>query len=560
MTDVESSDLFKPNETSVPKSDYPTIVLHWALLVTLVVSFVTGMQVAADEPESSWAQALRWMLPQGNVIVWHMISALVFVALVAGYTMFLRAAGLGNRIALNGRWWRMLTKAKDRRTRWRAVNTLVYWVGFAALAVALVTGVLMDLVQGAQTYAFSAVVHQYAAWVMPLYILLHVTVLVLMAGWAHLLKLFRPRVAYGAAAVTALATGAAAAAVMFGVQSAVPTQSLSVMATRAEPVLDGRADEALWSEADSVTVMTTRGVNLPDGAVAVTVKAAHDDEFLYAVLQWPDTTRSQKHLPLVKSETGWRVQQTEYGIHDEDRFYEDKFGVMLSERGRIAGNHSIHMGAQPLAGKPGPAGGRGLHYTTDGSVVDVWHWKSVRSGNAIMGQIDDNYFGAPTQPKGTGRYTGGYQKDPKDSGGYEMNWESYADAGIVPKYLPADPALLEPFQTIDMSPDASDTVAPFLRHEDLVPYEAALDTYPVGTVMPSVVVKGPMQGDRGDVQAVSHWQDGMWTMEIKRKLDTGSEYDVAFAKDRPTYLWVAAFNHAQTRHSRHLYPVTVTLE
>ena len=69
-----------------------------------------------------------------------------------------------------------------------------------------------------------------------------------------------------------------------------------------------------------------------------------------------------------------------------------------------------------------------------------------------------------------------------------------------------------------------------------------------------------MTGDRGDVQAVSQWRDGVWTMEVKRKLDTGSEYDVAFATDRPTYLWVAAFNHTQTRHSRHLYPVAVTLE
>lgn len=550
----------EPVKASLPRSDYPTIVLHWALLATLIASFVTGMQVAADDPAGTWAQALRWMLPQGNVIVWHLISALAFVAIVAGYTAFLWRAGVLKRISLNARWWAMLTRAEDPRTRWRAANTLVYWAGFVTLVVALVTGLLMDLVPGQRSYAVSGLIHQYAAWALPLYILLHVSVLVLMAGWGHLLKLFRPRVAYSTAALAALIAGGTAATVLYALQRALPGQNLSVIQTNTPPTLDGIADEPLWAAANTVQVLTTRGENLPGGAVEVTLKAAHDGTHFYGLLQWPDTTRSQKHLPLVKTATGWQVQQTEYGIQDEDLYYEDKFGVMLSERGRIAGNHSIHMGAQPLAGKPGASGGRGLHYTTDGSIVDVWHWKSVRTGNDVMGQIDDNYFGAPMEPKDSGRYTGGYAKDPKDSGGYEMNWDSYADSGVTPKYLPADPALLAPFQTLDLSPDATDSVALYLNKAEVVPYDPALDAYPVGTIMPAVIVGSPMTGDRGDVQAVAQWDDGVWTMEIKRALDTGSDYDVAFAADRPTYLWVAAFNHAQTRHSRHLYPVEVTLD
>ena len=556
-------DLNEDPRSTIPSADYPTIVLHWALLVTLIVSFVTGMQVAADDPGSSWAQSLRWMLPQGNVIVWHLISALVFAAIVAGYTGFLWSAGILRRISLNRKWWTMLTNARDPKTRWRAVNTLVYWLGFAALILALVTGLIMDLIPVDAGYATSAVIHQYAAWSLPIYILLHVTALVVMSGWAFLLKLFRPRIAYTFAAFVALSAGSAAAFALYMVQSTVPTQNLTVQKTAEAPKLDGLADDELWEAADEVTIFTNRGENLPDGAVDVTVKALHDDEYFYGLIQWPDSTRSQKHLPLIKTETGWIVEQTEYGIQDEDSFYEDKFGVMLSDRGRIAGNHSIHMGEQPLEGKPGPSGTRGLHYTTDGSIVDVWHWKSVRTGNSVMDQIDDNYFGPPMEPKDTGRYTGGYNKDPKDAGGYEMNWESYSDAGIVPKYLPADPDLLSQFQNLDMSPSMTDRVALFLNKDDVVPYDASqdtLDSYPVGTLMPAVIVDRAMTGDRGDVKAVSHWHNGVWTMEIKRKLDTGSEYDVAFRKDRPTYLWVAAFNHTQTRHSRHLYPVEVELE
>ena len=547
----------------LPKADYPTILLHWALLVTLIVSFITGMQVAADNPSSSWAQSLRWMLPQGNVIVWHLLSALAFIAIVTGYIAFLWSSGVLWRISLNKKWWMMLTTAKVTKIRWRAINTLIYWIGFVALILSFVTGILMDVIPHESSYAISSTIHHYAAWTLPLYIVLHVAALVVMSGWTFLLKLLRPRVAYTSAALVALGVGGAAAASLFLLQSTVPMQDLSVARISAAPDLDGLANDAVWSEADEVSVLTTRGENLSEGAVRVTVKAVHDGTYFYGLIQWPDSTRSQKHLPLIKTKTGWVVQQTEYGIQDEDSYYEDKFGIMLSERGRIAGNHSIHMGKQPLEGKPGPSGNRGLHYTTDGSIVDVWHWKSVRTGNSIMNQIDDNYFGPPAKPKGSGRYTAGYQKDPKGSGGYEMNWESYSDDGIVPKYLPADPTSLAMFQNMDMSPSMTDWVAAFLPKADVIPYDASLDTedaFPVGTVMPAVIVDTKMTGDRGDVTAASNWHNGMWTMEIKRKLDTGSEFDVAFQMGQPTYLWVAAFNHAQTRHSRHLYPVSVVLE
>jgi len=548
-----------------PKSDLPTVIIHWALLVTLITSFATGMQIAADTPSSYLAQTVRGLLPQGNVILWHLISAFVFIAIVAAYIAFLWRAGLIARIALNKRWWSMLTGNVPRRTRLRAINTLIYWVGFVALIVAGITGIMLHLVPGLMGYAFVSVIHHYAAWVLPAYIALHVIVLAIMGGIDYLMKLFRPRLAYGVAASVSLVAGAAAAASLFGLERMATGDSLEVLRADIIPELDGKSDDSVWSFADGVTVHTSRGVNHPDGEVSVKIQAVHDGEYFYGLIQWPDSTRSQKHLPLVKTATGWEVQQSEFGIQDEDDYYEDKFGVMLSDQGQIAGNHSIHLGKKPLDGKPGPSGGRGLHYTTDGSIVDVWHWKSVRTGNGIMNQIDDNHFGPPLKPKEGKRYTGGYTKDPKPKGGggYELNWEKFSDDGVVPKYLPANPAMLEPFQSVDLTPTVGDEMALYLNKADLVPYDPALDTqdaYPVGTIMPAVVVERPMEGDRGDVTSVSKWKDGIWTMEVKRKLNTGSKYDIAFSSERPTYLWVAAFDHAQTRHSRHLHPVSVVLK
>ena len=81
----------------------------------------------------------------------------------------------------------------------------------------------------------------------------------------------------------------------------------------------------------------------------------------------------------------------------------------------------------------------------------------------------------------------------------------------------------------------------------------ALDHWPAGTLMPSALSKAPLRGDRGDVRARGRWRDGLWTLELARLQDTGSPFDVPLAAG--TYLWVALFNHAQTRHSYHLLPL-----
>jgi len=543
--------------TRRPQSDAPTVVLHWGIVLTLVLSLATGLRIAADMPEADWARAVEDVLPQGDVIQWHLWAALVLLGFVAAYIGFIWRAGLLPRIALDRAWITDLTTG-HREQRARAVNIAVYWMAFAAVGVAGVTGLIFYLAPGLVPSSPVMAVHQVAAWSIVVYVVVHLLALLAMGGIGHLLKILRPQPAYGIAAGIGLIAGIATAASFYGLEKASQTE-LVVRRITNLPTLDGRADDAVWQDLPQVSIPTARGANHPGGDVTVTVRAAHDGTHFFGLFQWPDTTRSQKHLPLKKTAQGWRVVQTEFGIQDEDSYYEDKFGVMLSDGSGIAGDGSVHLGKRPLDGKPGPSGGRGLHYTTDGGIVDVWHWKSVRTGNNVMQQIDDNYFGPPMKPKGKGRYTGGYTKDPKTAGGFKMNWKAYSDGIVQPLRLPRDPALLEPFQSVDLEPDASDRQSLFMSLEDTVPYDPTLDTYPVGTIMPGVLIDAPFAGDRGDVAAVAHWADGVWTMEVKRRLDTGSEFDVAFQEDHAVYLWVAVFDHAQTRHSQHLHPVRVTM-
>ena len=52
-----------------------------------------------------------------------------------------------------------------------------------------------------------------------------------------------------------------------------------------------------------------------------------------------------------------------------------------------------------------------------------------------------------------------------------------------------------------------------------------------------------------DLVGGSRWKDGYWTLEVARNLKTGSKYDKDFVPGKDLYMWVAVFDHVQTRHT-----------
>ncbi|NKB77719.1 MAG: hypothetical protein GKR96_11950 [Gammaproteobacteria bacterium] len=538
----------------IQKTDITTVSLHWGLVISLVFSLLTGLRISADAQDSFRASALSGILLQGDVMHWHIWAAYALVLISVAYIAFIIRAKLKSRITIDSVRLKGLVST-DPVVRWKSFNILLYGFAFALLAVSAITGTVLYVFPGLLPHYFVSLVHASVAWLIILYIALHVLSQLAQGGLKQLLKILNPKIAYGAAATVALLISVIVGIGVYTVDKSL-IQELVVVKTDDIPVIDGNPDDAVWQQAQRVKIHTSRGINQPSGEVAVSLRMVHDNINLYALFEWPDATRSQKHLPLQKTENGWRVIQTEYGIQDEDNYYEDKFGVMLAHSPAIGGAGTSHLGPKPLDNKPAPSGGRGLHYTTDGSVVDVWHWKSVRSGSTDMNQIDDNYFGPPLKPKAKGgRYTGGYTKDPKTAGGFKMNWEKYSDDIITPLRLPKDPNVLNRLGDVNLNPNVGDAGEIWLPMDDTVPYSKELDTYPVGTIMPSVLVSGPFEGDRGDVRTVARWKDGWWRLEVTRKLDTGSKFDTPVTEKHPTYLWVVVFDHAQTRHSMHLHPV-----
>jgi hypothetical protein len=492
------------------------------------------------------------LLLQGNVLRWHFVSASLLSALVVAYMAFLWRMGLVDRLLV-----RLASlRSRDRTTRWQALNKLVYWIAFALLAGAAVTGGLMYFAPGLLPTQALVTVHEWLSWGFVVYMALHVLAQFMLGGVRQLLKIVTPRLAYGLGAVAAAVAGLAGAAVVY-VSDGGSLSTLALRKTAERPQLDGDGADAAWQQADEVVVHTARGFGLQGGEVDVHLRALHDGHTAYFLFRWPDATRSQKHIPLVKTERGWKLVHSNYHNNDENEFYEDKFAVMLARSPVAAGNTS-RLGPKPLPDKPGPANGLGLHVATDGSLADVWHWKSVRTG--AFDQFDDNHFGPPLPVK-PGRYTGGYSQDPKTAGGYEQNFERIADGDFVkvkylPKNLKAQQAAMGRF---DPDPAVGDAGRFAMAMSEVVRYNARADAaIPVGTVIPSVLFDKPFAGDRGDVTAHARWHNGWWTLEASRRLDTGSQFDQPIADH--TYMWVAVFDHNQVRHTRHMQPLRLRLQ
>ena len=81
---------------------------------------------------------------------------------------------------------------------------------------------------------------------------------------------------------------------------------------------------------------------------------------------------------------------------------------------------------------------------------------------------------------------------------------------------------------------------------------------PVGTVIPGIIAADRVPQGQASVRGVARWAAGRWTLEIARRLDTSSEFDVALKSG--VMMWVAAFDRSSTRHTRHLRPLVLEIQ
>jgi hypothetical protein len=601
-----------------PRTDFGTVILHWTLVGLLTISVVTGLRIATASPlDLGWLHALDHLLPKTIVWTAHMPAAVGLLGLALAYLVYVRRAGIARRIRPDR--VRLMGLFGHGQARWSTVNTIINWILFATLLSQLVTGSLMYLGYGGA----AVTLHRLGMWLLLALALAHVAVHWAIGGMGQLARMFRPsRLPPPAPAFDALdlmterssadrlpprpvharepsrrerrvdprprpqrevrlqahplavamAVGLAGIATVTVLDRAAMRDTLYIgkIATADAPALDGDLSDPVWRSARRVVVATNQGANFDGtGTSAVEIRAVHDGETVYFAFVWDDPTRSLKHLPLIKKADGWYVLQGEYDVGDEHAYHEDKLAVLLTrDDALLAGDRTFHAGRAPIDSKPATFSGRGLHYTTDGSIVDVWQWKASRGG--LLGRIDDSHFGPPAEPstdevEGRSPYKGGFAAD-DGIAGYAENFEQRAPGGyrrpVRPKRLPKDwHATWSAMGRVDLDPNVgeSDGARWWMTEAESLPYTAELDTqFPVGALIPGVIIFEEHTGDRADIRCSARWAAGRWALEVARRLDTGSSFDVPIASG--IFMRVAAFDHSQIRHTRHIRPIRLEVQ
>ena len=76
--------------------------------------------------------------------------------------------------------------------------------------------------------------------------------------------------------------------------------------------------------------------------------------------------------------------------------------------------------------------------------------------------------------------------------------------------------------------------------------------------MPDVDLVLEFSGDRADIRCAARWASDYWALEVKRRLDASSKFDVPIRTG--VSMRLAAFDHSQIRHSRHVRPIRLEVE
>lgn len=599
------------------KTDYGTILLHWILVGATGVAFVSGLRIATEAPHRTWINLFDALLPRANVWTMHIEAAVVLIAIAIAYAVYMSRSGLSRRVQLDKVRLRALFGRKSGRLG--AFNVLLIWLFFLAMTVLIVSGGLLYFGVLADHGVASA--HWWASWAIPAFTGLHILFQAMIGGTSQLLRIVRPgRLPAppprldAAELLTLLVEQSgqpappsrrrpqaraqpsstprqrdvtlqsspfivASAVAILGTSVLLATDFLAVDSLRIHrissteaPILDGDTSDPVWRNISPFSLMTNEGENFDGkGESKISIRAVHDGTWAYFLFTWEDPTRSLKQLPLIKRADGWHLLHDGYDRGEEHAFNEDKFAVLFTTlNATLAGDKTFHAGPQPIADAPATMTGRGLHYTpAEGIYVDVWQWKATSGGPS--GWMDDDHFGPPLRPtpmqmNNAVPYRGGFEPDP-GTANYFNNFDAPSNTADVhqtvkPRRLPKDlEAMAAAMGSVNLDPEIgeSDGARWYMTEGESVPYATELDRQiPAGTVIPGVIISGKFSGDRADVRCAARWASGHWSLEVARRLDTQSQFDVPIKSG--VFMRVAAFDHSQIGHTRHVRPIRIEVE
>ena len=306
------------------------------------------------------------------------------------------------------------------------------------------------------------------------------------------------------------------------VEMEVPENAVVSVKVDTAPAIDGEIDD-VWAQATAIDIPVSDGANTD--SATMTLKSIYTDDEVFFLAEWDNPEDSKQRMPWQKQDDGLWAKLTSSDDHDENVYYEDKLAMIWNINDSIEGFNDKGCTITCHAGDADKAYGN--KYTkNEGELGDIWHWKRVRTDP--VGQVDDQYLDSARyslENTGAGRHG-----DPKDGGGYTNN-QTEDSTG--------------PAFTSDNQP-ANQSGEYWIMDSDKQEFA---DTYEAGDEVAGIIIS-PFLGDRGDIMGKGEYADGKWTLEIGRKLDTGSEFDVQFTDFTKSYFFgTALFDNAQVRHA-----------
>jgi hypothetical protein len=476
---------------------------HWILAFGMLFLILSGYGIhSVSMPSWSIFDKYPSFYPAFRTIHWHKIAAIIFApASIVALVSFLPKIR------------RMQTSSLRKTT-----NTILVLSG----VVSAVTGtglVFSDM--PVSVYLICRFLHAFFGMlVIPVSLLIHI-VLALFKYWRLLVPSFAP-IRQGRWIQTGwLVLGLALSWCLF--TRMIPTQmGLNEITVKKVDRMIQRADQLEllpWETADFLGVRLANGVGFRAGTTRADIRALYNDRYLYMKIGWEDATYNRLFRPWIKTDTGW--MHLNPGGSDEKIYNEDKLALLFPIR--KTGDFQ-KFGCSTFCHN-NDKNNFGMHSPPPECLVDVWHWKSVRTDP--LGHADDKYWlgSGEITPDTEARYG-----DPGESG-YANN-------------------MVEGVSNPIMLPSGSDSVlmgALVLSRSEIYT-KSASEKMAVGSAVPGVIVS-EMQGDRADILCRSIYQEGMWTVYLARKLDTGSPYDVLFQPGGEYDFALAAFDHSSFRHA-----------
>lgn len=481
--------------SAISKYSHLFRLLHWVLTGAFVLLLLTGLSLhAIARPERSFfSGVLPDFLWSGRVQLWHFVAACVFCPSL------------------------LVTIIACRRRVWsRPIHAMTLGGGLMMI----VTGLLMfTAVTSGETAKVIIWLHSsLGLLLLPFAMLWHIV-----SGFTRRIRLLVPAFhPFARPRVGQLFIFLVVAPVIVWLMAACWPVSYSWRTLVATPIsqedsTDSDLSGLPWDKARPVIANLANGSGFDAGRTTVTLRAMHNGDELFVLAEWDDPTEDRRYTPWQKTADGWEHLAT--NAKDECVYYEDKFALAFPTEP----DWRFEQAGCALYCHAG--GGNPYGCKNSDRIIDVWHWKATRTDPA--GQADDKHW---SHPKSETALSGRYG-DPKDGGGYKKN-ESPDQPN--PKFLPDELSAVR----LGAIPE-----------EHAVEYteEKAAEIRP-GTTIPGMI-SSPFMGDRGDLNCKSVHENGRWALYFRRKLDTGSEYDVRFEPGGSYAFGCAAFDHVSKRHA-----------